>query len=76
MRTVHPHVLYITSTGKVCVDSYQVAGPTSSGGPLPEWRPFDLNKIRRLSTLPGTFELAPGLNLASPKYAKGVLAHV
>jgi hypothetical protein len=75
IRTVHPHVLYVTSTGKICVDSYQVSGPSSSGN-LPNWRPFDLTKIQRLSVLGGSFEIAPGLNLASPKYADGVLAHV
>lgn len=75
-RTVHPHVLFRTSTGKICVDSYQVAGPTSSGGPLPSWRPFDLSKIVQVESLDGTFDIAPGLNLGSPRYANGLLAHV
>jgi hypothetical protein len=75
-RTVHPHVLYRTSKGKICVDSYQVDGPTSSGGPLPDWRPFDLAKITQIEALDGEFETAPGLNLGSPKYANGLLAHV
>lgn len=75
-RTVHPHVLYRTSTGKICVDSYQIDGPSSSGGPLPDWRPFDLAKIMQIEMLDGEFETAPGLNLGSPKYASGLLAHV
>lgn len=75
-RTVHPHVLYRTSTGKICVDSFQLDGPTSSGGPLPDWRPFNLAKITAIEVLDDTFDIAPGLNLGSPKYANGLLAHV
>ncbi|HET7443253.1 MAG TPA: hypothetical protein VFJ57_01200 [Solirubrobacterales bacterium] len=75
-RTVHPHVLYVTSTGKVCAHSYQVDGYTSSGGPLPEWRPFDLAKIDRAELLDGRFDVAPGLNLSSEMYANGILAHI
>src|SRR6478672_9974949 len=73
-RTVHPHVLFRTSTGKICVDSFQVDGPTSSGGALPDWRPFNLTRILGAELLEGRFEIAPGLNLASPKYANGLLA--
>jgi hypothetical protein len=76
MRTVHPHVLYVTSRGKTYVDSYQVAGPTSSGTPLPSWRRFDLTKIDRASALEGSFEISPELNLASDNYRQGILAHV
>jgi hypothetical protein len=74
-RTVHPQVLFVTSTGRLCVDCYQVAGHTSSGGPLPGWRDFDLAKIDRLEISDGSLRPAPGLNLAAPKYAR-VLAHV
>jgi hypothetical protein len=76
MRTLHPQVLYLGSTGRPCIDGYQVAGPTSSGNPIPGWRHFDLDKIKRLVILDGTFEPAPGLNLRSARYARGVLAHV
>lgn len=76
MRTVHPQVLYLLPTGRPSLDGYQVAGPTSSGNPIPGWRHFDLDKIRQLSLLGGGFEPAPGLNLSSPRYAHGVLAHV
>lgn len=75
-RTVHPHVLYRTSTGKVCVDSFQVDGPSSSGGEIPGWRPFNLTRILSAELLDGEFEIAPGLNLAGPKYANGLLAYV
>lgn len=75
-RTVHPHVLYRTSTGKICVDSYQLDGPSKSGSPLPDWRPFDLAKIRDVELLEGTFEIASGLNLSAAKYSNGLLAHV
>lgn len=74
-RTVHPQVLFRSATGRLSVDCYQVAGPSSSGKPLPGWRDFDLAKIDRLEVAAGSFRPAPGLNLAAPKYAQ-VLAHV
>ena len=74
-RTVHPQVLFRTSTGQLCVDCYQIAGHSSSGKPLPGWRDFTVAKIDRLAIAAGSFRPAPGLNLAAPKYAH-VLAHV
>jgi predicted DNA-binding transcriptional regulator YafY len=76
LRTVHPQVLYLLATGRPSIDAYQVAGPTTSGNPIPGWRHFDLDKIQRLSILEEAFEPAPGLNLSSARYARGVLAHV
>jgi hypothetical protein len=76
MRTVHPQVLYVTGDGEPCLDAYQVAGPTSSGNPIPGWRHFDLAKIERLDVLDGSFGPAPGLNLNSPRYSRGVTACV
>lgn len=75
VRTVHPQVLFHTSTGELCVDCYQLAGYSSSGGPLPGWRCFGVGEIERVEILAGSFEPAPGLNLAAAKYAD-VLAHV
>lgn len=75
-RTVHPQVLFRTSTGQLCVDCYQVAGHTSSGGPLPGWRSFTLAEIDRVEIIDGSFGRAPGLDLCAPKYSHGVLAHV
>src|ERR1700742_1609129 len=74
-RTVHPQVLFRTSSGQLCVDCYQVAGYSSSGKPLPGWRDFDLGKIVRIEITDGLLGPAPGLNLAAPKYAH-VLTHV
>jgi hypothetical protein len=74
VRLVHPHILYRTSTGKECVDSYQVAGFTVDGGQLPDWRPFNLQKITRFEPLDDFFQLAPGYKPSSPKYRNGVIA--
>jgi hypothetical protein len=74
-RIVHPHVLYRTGTGKECVDSYQIAGPTYSGR-LPDWRPFDLAKIRRLELLGEHFSAAPGYSPRSRKYKEGIIARI
>jgi len=75
-RTVHPQVLFRTSTGQLCVDCYQVAGHTSSGGSLPGWRSFSVAEIDLIEMIDGSFRPAPGLDLASAKYSYGVLAHV
>jgi predicted DNA-binding transcriptional regulator YafY len=70
-RVIYPHALYITSTGKECIDAYQVAGPSRSGS-LPEWRDFNLAKIVQVRTLDEHFELAPGYNPGSAKYRHGL----
>jgi predicted DNA-binding transcriptional regulator YafY len=72
-RRVQPHVLYRTSAGKECVDTYQVEGPTHSGA-LPDWRLFALERIRRLDVLDETFAPAPGYNPKGRKYRHGVAA--
>ena len=43
-RVVEPHVLGIKE-GVIQVLGYQIGGSSSSGGPLPEWRRFDLAKM-------------------------------
>jgi hypothetical protein len=68
-------VLYLDSGGTLLVDCYQVSGPSSSGGPVPGWRAFELAKIVRLELGEGEFEESPALNLQSPKYSR-LLAHV
>ncbi len=71
-REVWPHIMYRTSKGTVCVDCYQIAGPTH--GRLPDWRPFNLMKIVTFDAEQWRFEVAPDYNSASPKYRHGVLA--
>lgn len=43
-RVVEPHVLGVKD-GVVQILGYQLGGSSSSGGPLPEWRRFDLAKM-------------------------------
>jgi hypothetical protein len=74
-RTVHPHVVYRTATGKECLDAYQVRGPTSSGS-LPDWRLFDLARIRRVEVLSEEFAPAPGYDPNGRKYRHGVIARL
>lgn len=74
LRTVHPHVLYRTSTGAVCVDAYQVEGYTSAGRSLPGWRAFDLDQVVSAEPLDGRFALAPGFNPAARKYSGEIVA--
>lgn len=69
-RTVHPQVLYLDSAGTRLVDCYQVSGPSSSGGPVPGWRAFELAKIAQVELGEGEYGAAPELNLQSPKYAR------
>jgi len=72
-RVVHPHVVYRTSTGKLCMDGVQVGGTTTSG-PLPGWRDFQLMRIVELHVLDAEFAIDPGYDAASPKYRHGLLA--
>lgn len=43
-RKVEPHVLGV-SGGAFQFLGYQIGGSSSSGGELPEWRRFELNRI-------------------------------
>jgi predicted DNA-binding transcriptional regulator YafY len=72
-RIVCPHVLYEAGDGKEYVDAYQVEGQTRSGA-LPDWREFDLSKIRRLDVLATEFAPAPGYNPSGEKYRRRVIA--
>jgi hypothetical protein len=53
-----------------------VAGATSSGERLPDWRQLDLARISAPELLDGTFETAPGFRLGADKYATDLIAHV
>ena len=75
-RIVHPHVLFRAGNGEVYLDAFQVAGATSSGERLPDWRQLELAKIAKIEPMDGTFEIAPGLRLAADKYSGGLIAHV
>jgi WYL domain len=72
-RIVCPHVLYEASEGKEYVDAYQVEGRTRTGA-LPNWREFELAKIRNLDVLATEFSLAPGYNPSGEKYRRRVIA--
>jgi hypothetical protein len=74
-RVVHPHVLYRGAEGQELLDTYQVAGYTQKGR-LPAWRLFSVTKISEFRRLDAVFELAPGYNPDSPKYAGGLIARV
>jgi hypothetical protein len=72
-RIVHPHAVYRTSTGKLCLDGLQVSGESSSGR-LPGWREFELMKVAEVRVLDARFEPAPDYNPTSTRYEHGLLA--
>jgi hypothetical protein len=72
-RIVQPHVVYRTSSGKVCMEGVQIAGATRSG-PLPGWREFELMKVADVRVLDATFTPAPDFDPGAPKYRHGLLA--
>ncbi|MHB1346238.1 MAG: WYL domain-containing protein [Candidatus Humimicrobiaceae bacterium] len=67
-RIVCPHALYISSTGKTLVDSYQLSGYSMYNEQIPGWRPLDISKITEIRVLGEKFNLAPGYNPTSNKY--------
>jgi hypothetical protein len=72
-RIVHPHAVYRTSSGKLCMEGVQVGGETRSGS-LPGWREFELMKVVEVRVLSTVFEPAPDYNPAAPRYRHGLLA--
>ncbi len=71
-RIVCPHVIYISTTGKVLVDSYQLSGYSNHSEKIPDWRPFDIEKITTLKILDDTFDVAPGYNPFSDRYSNAI----
>lgn len=53
-RLVEPHVLGF-SHGVLQFLGYQIGGSSSSGGVLPEWRRFELNRITQLTIVDKKF---------------------
>jgi hypothetical protein len=72
-RLVHPHAVYRTSNGKLCMEGVQVAGPTRSGM-LPGWRELELMRVADVRVLDTEFQIAPDYDPTSPKYRHGLLA--
>jgi hypothetical protein len=74
-RVVHPHALYRTTAGGLCVDALQVSGVSRSGR-LPAWRQFRLMDIGEIRVLGAHFDVAPDFDPASGKYRSGLIARV
>jgi hypothetical protein len=74
-RVVHPHALYRTSAGGLCLDAVQVAGRTRSGR-LPAWRQFHLMEIEDVRVLRSRFDIAHDFDPGAEKYRLGVIARV
>jgi hypothetical protein len=72
-RIVHPHAVYRSTAGKLCLDGVQVAGVSRSGA-LPGWREFELMKIADVRVLETTFDTDTGFKPESEKYRNGLLA--
>ena len=72
-RIVHPHAVYRSGTGKLCLDGVQVAGESRSGV-LPGWREFELMKIADVNVLDTTFDPDDGFKPESERYRHGLLA--
>lgn len=75
-RRVQPHALCRAASGSLWVDAYQLAGPSRSGGPLPEWRRFQLARIDSVELRDVAFAPAPGYDREAPIYRTGVLAAI
>lgn len=71
VRLVHPHALFESTPGTICMHAVQVAGPSSSGRDSElGWRQFDLAYVRDVEILEGRFEVDPGFNPRSDFYRR------
>jgi hypothetical protein len=73
LRIVCPHAMYISTSGKIRVDSYQVSGYSSHSNKSPYWRPFDIAKITGLKILNETFNAVQGYDPLSHKYMNAIV---
>lgn len=73
LRIVCPHAVYISPSGNIRLDSYQVSGYSSHSQESPHWRPFDIAKIKELRILNETFSTIPGYDPLSHKYSNAIV---
>jgi WYL domain len=71
-RVVHPHAIFIASTGTHCLDAVQVGGQSSSGS-LPGWRRFDLNDIAGVTVREDRFEVDAEFEVRARDYRRGIV---
>jgi hypothetical protein len=71
-RVVHPHAIFVASTGTHCLDAVQVGGRSTSGA-LPGWRRFDLNDIAAVTVRDDHFDVDPEFETRSRDYRRGIL---
>jgi predicted DNA-binding transcriptional regulator YafY len=78
VRVVEPHAIYSDEQSQLMLDAYQVRGHSSSGRPLPFWRPFRVKKIDEVEILKNVFvpRTAEGFSAARLKYKNGLVAIV
>lgn len=78
VRVVEPHAIYSDEHAQLMLDAYQVRGYSSSGRPLPFWRPFRIKKITDVEILKEVFQprTAEGFSAARLKYKNGLVAIV
>jgi predicted DNA-binding transcriptional regulator YafY len=78
VRVVEPHASYSDEQSQLMLDAYQIRGHSSSGRPLPFWRPFRVKKIDGVEILKNVFmpRTAEGFSAARLKYKNGLVAIV
>jgi predicted DNA-binding transcriptional regulator YafY len=78
VRVLEPHVIYTNERGELVLDAFQTRGFSSSGRPVPFWRPFRLKRIAAVSVLKENFQprVAEGFSAQRLKYKSGVVAIV
>ncbi|MBI3896696.1 MAG: WYL domain-containing protein [Gammaproteobacteria bacterium] len=78
IRVVEPHAIYTDDRSALVLDAYQVRGFSSSGRPVPFWRPFRLKEISAVQVVGETFmpRTTEGFSAARLKYKNGLVAIV
>jgi predicted DNA-binding transcriptional regulator YafY len=69
-RVVEPHIFGVSTTGNTILSAYQTDGRSNSGK-IPDWRTFDLSKIKNLKITDQTFQKPqPDYNPDDPHFAR------
>lgn len=78
VRVVEPHAIYSDEHSQLMLDGYQIRGYSSSGRPLPFWRPFRVKKIAEVEVLKEVFvpRTAEGFSASRLKYKNGLVTIV
>ncbi len=74
LRYGNPHAIFIATTNNINIDIWKTGGVRSDTKPLPAWRQYKIQNIKKVTILEGEeqFTIAQGYNPNSKQYSRPI----